>query len=412
MSKYYIFFTRNILPQTEAHLVHDVNTANAAANLGYPAILVYLQQQTQVFKYLDWLYPFPLNPIDWLYPFRPKKPSEELINFYNIQDKLRVITLTVPFSKKNTKWTHPSTWVCKYYFPFHIFKHTKILHTLDWNLVKTAIKSDIPVIYEREHNQHSKYEPEIVNSPLFQVAITVADSVRDNMIKNGMPPKKIVKLPLSFNQSFLVRQPEKSKKWRDKLLENQRKYLVVYSGGLYKFKGVDLLINVARRLPQIKFAFAGGNQTQVTAYQQLAKEVDNVIFLGYIQHQDLPSLLQAADILAHPHCSGEASTFTSPLKFFEYLSSGTPIVATEILPLLEFKTANIGAIWCEPDNPNKFADSLLEALENYPRKAEGYTEQIDFSRQFSWENRMKKIMSYVDDVFKPEMNCHYSDQIV
>ena len=390
MSKHYVFFTRSTLPQPEAHIVHDVNTANAVANLGYSAILVYLNQTNK-----------SSNPLDWFYPFRPQQPSAELVKYYNIQEKLKVLPLAMPFpiSDRGGKWNNTSTVVCKYYFPIHIFPKTKILHTLDWNLVKVAVKYGIPVIYEREHYQKNKYEQEIVNSPLFQVAVTVADSVRENMIANGMPPEKIVKLHLSFNQSFLIRQPEKSREWREQLLFSNRNKLVVYSGGLYKFKGVDLLIDAAKQLPQIQFAFAGGNKLQVTVYRQLAKEkkVDNVIFLGYVLHQDLPSLLQAADLLAHPHCSGEASTFTSPLKFFEYLSSGTPIIATEISPLLEFKTADIPITWCEPDNPTKFAHYLLHALESYPKKVEGYTKQIEFSRQFSWESRMEKIMSYVDD---------------
>lgn len=396
MSKHYIFFTRNVLPQPEAHIIHDVNTANAAANLGYSAILVYIQQGKKA-----------LNPLDWFYPFRPKKPSEELINFYNIQEKLKVIPLSMPLpiSEKGGKWTHPSTYVCKYYFPVHIFPHTKILHTLDWNLVKTAIRSGIPVIYEREHDRNGKYEPEIVNSPLFQVAITVADSVRENMIKNGMPPEKIVKLHLSYNQSFLVRQPEAAAEWRKKLLVDATEHLVVYSGGLYKFKGVDLLLDVAKELPRVQFAFAGGNETQLKAYRQLVqeKQVKNAIFLGYIQHERLPSLLQAADILAHPHLSGQAATFTSPLKFFEYLASGTPIVASEIPPLIEFKTANIVAGWCETDSVVAYTRALKQALETHPRKVEGYSEQIEFARQFSWESRLAKIMSYVDESLQPSI---------
>ena len=389
MSKHYIFFTRSTLPQPQAHIVHDVNTANAVANLGYSAILVYLNPTNK-----------SSNPLDWLYPFRPQKPSAALVKYYNIQEKLKVLPLAMPFpiSDRGGKWTNTSTIVCKYYFPLHIFPKTKILHTLDWNLVKAAIQFGIPVIYEREHSQKNKYELEIVNSPLFQVAVTVADSVRENMIANGMPPEKIIKLHLSFNQSFLIRQPEKAREWREKLLSSNRKKLVVYSGGLYKFKGVDLLLEVARQFPQIQFAFAGGNDLRLQTYRQIVKEkqIDNVIFLGYLPHEQLPSLLQAADILAHPHCSGEAATFTSPLKFFEYLASGTPIVATEIPPLLEFKEANIVAAWCEADSPTAYADALAKTLETHPYKEKGYTQQIDFARQFSWESRIEKIMSHVN----------------
>jgi glycosyltransferase involved in cell wall biosynthesis len=394
MNKHYIFFTKSTLPEPEAHIVHDVNTANAAANLGYSAILVYLQQTNNSF-----------NPFDWFFPWRSQQPSLEISKYYNIQEKLKVIPLAIPFpfTDHSNKWTNTSTLICKYYFPVHIFPRTQILHTLDWNLVKTAIKSGIPVIYEREHNQRNKYEPEIVNSHLFQIAITVADSVRDNMIANGMPSEKIVKFPLSFNQSFLLRESEKAFAWRKKLLVNNKEHLVVYSGGLYKFKGVDLLLDVAQELPQIQFVFAGGKETQLATYRQQVKDrqLDNVNFLGYIQHYQLPSLLQAADILAHPHCSGTAATFTSPLKFFEYLASGTPIVATEIPPLREFKNTPIVAGWCETDNPHAYAECLQQTLIKFPRKEEGYQEQIKFANQFSWESRMEKIMSFINPQFLP-----------
>jgi glycosyltransferase involved in cell wall biosynthesis len=388
MSKNYLFFTKSTLPQPEAHLVHDVNTANAVANLGYSAILVYLKKTQESY-----------NPLDWIQPFKPQKPTAELVKYYKISEQLKTISLAMPWpiSGGNNKWFNYSSYICKYYFPKYIFPQTKILHTLDWNLIKVAIRLGIPVIYEKEHNQYSKYEPEIVNSPLFQVAITVADSVKDNMIAMGMPAQKIVKLPLSFNSSFLIRNPIAAAKWRKQLLTDKRQHLVVYSGGLYSFKGVDLLLDVAEKLPQIQFAFAGGKPEQLQNYrQQVArKQLDNAIFLGYIQHESLPSLLQAADILAHPHLSGTASTFTSPLKFFEYLASGMPIVATEISPLKEFQEQNIIAGWCETDSVEAYTKCLMATLTKYPRKENGYSEQLKFARQFSWESRLEKIFSYL-----------------
>ena len=387
MKNNYIFFTKSTLPQPEAHIVHDVNTANAVANLGYSAILVYLKEAQQ-----------SLNPLDWIQPFKPQKPAKELVKYYQIGEHLKTISLAMPYpiSVKSNKWLNSSTYICKYYFPLHIFPRTKILHTLDWNLVKVAIRCGIPVIYEREHNQYNKYDREIVNSPLFQVAITVADSVKDNMIAMGMSPEKIVKLPLSFNSSFLIRYPEAASQWREKLLADCRAKLVLYSGGLYGFKGVDLLLDVAQQLPQIQFAFAGGKPEQLEHYRGLvtAKQLDNVTFLGYIQHEQLPSLLQAADILAHPHLSGAASTFTSPLKFFEYLASGMPIVATTIPPLLEFQAQNIIAGWCETDSVDAYVKCLEATLIKYPRKPHGYLKQLEFAKQFSWESRLEKILSY------------------
>ena len=120
-------------------------------------------------------------------------------------------------------------------------------------------------------------------------------------------------------------------------------------------------------------------------------------------HNELASLLQAADVLAHPHCSGKAATFTSPLKLFDYFASGTPIVATEIPSLVEFQDTQSITAWCEPDNPSKFAECLKQVLETHPRKVEGYPDSIEFVKQFSWENRAAKILSYVDESLLPSL---------
>jgi len=397
MSKYYVFFTRNVLPQPNvASLVQVAHSANAAANLGFPAVLVYLRKGWSAF-----------NPVDLLHPFRPRKPDEKLAKIYNIQDKLKVADLPMPWpiDLLDSKWTSSSTIVSKYYLPIHLLKSTQIVHSRDWNFIKAAIKNGIPAIYEQHHHESKKFEPEIVRNPLFQIAVTVADTVRESMIQNGMPPEKVIMLHNGFNHLFLARQTKDAQNWRQKLLTDGRQHLAVYAGGLYQFKGVDMLVDVANELPGVQFAIAGGNSSQVTAYQQLAKnkQVNNIKFLGYLPQNQLASLLQAADVLTHPHCLTEAATFTSPLKFFDYMASGTPIVATEIPSLLEFKSGNIAATWCAPDNPHQFAQSIQYSLTKYPRKVEGYAETMDFVKQFSWENRIERILSYVEESVRSQI---------
>jgi glycosyltransferase involved in cell wall biosynthesis len=400
MIKHYLFFTRNSLPQPRADLVQVVNCANAAANIGYSAVLTYLDQAHHL-----------RNPLKWLNPFRPDVPEHSLKQFYNIQDRLKVSALPVPslLSRSNSNWvnkyTHPSTIVSKYYFPFHLRPVTQIVHTRDWNFVKAAVKSGIPAIYEHHHHEQKQFEPEIVHHPLFQVAVTVAEPVRESMIQHGMPPEKVIKLHNGFNQSFLVRHTEAAEAWRQKLLVNGQQHLAVYSGGLHPFKGINLLIEVAKSLPDVLFVFAGGNETQVAAYRQLAAEhqVSNVKFLGFLIQEQLASLLQAADVLVHPHRSGEEATFTSPLKFFDYMASGTPIVATEILPLMEFKPSGVVAGWCEPDQPVQLRECLRRVLQTHPRRAEGYANSMEFVQQFSWENRIATVLKYVEDSFRPAL---------
>ncbi|MBI4781193.1 MAG: glycosyltransferase family 4 protein [Oscillatoriophycideae cyanobacterium NC_groundwater_1537_Pr4_S-0.65um_50_18] len=394
MTKHYIFFTRNTLPQPRADLVQVANCANAAANLGYASVLTYLKQQP------NWLY-----PQEWLEPFKPQQPEENLSQFYNLQDKLQVAALPIPWALTRThiKGCDSSTIASKYYLPLFMRSRTQLVHTRDWNFVKAAIKNGIPAIYEHHHHESKQFEPEIVHHPLFQIAVTVADTVRDTMIAHGMPPEKVVKLHNGFNQLFLKRQPEQAQIWRQKLLSHDQQKLMVYSGALHPFKGVDLLVEAAKSLPEEQFVLAGGDEAQVSSYRTLCQQqqIFNVKFLGYVVHQDLASLLQAADVLVHPHCLGKAATFTSPLKFFDYMASGTPIVSTEIPPLMEFKSAGVVAGWCEPDQAIALASTLQRVLESHPRRSEGYSDSMAFVQQFSWENRIVKILSYVEESLQP-----------
>jgi glycosyltransferase involved in cell wall biosynthesis len=409
--KHYIFFIGEELPQPEAHLVQSTNAANAAANLGYSTVLVYPDKQSRA-----------INLANLASPFLPKKTPTELIKYYNLNDKLKVAPLPMPWPIDHfqSKFTDSNTIATKYYLPFHILPTTKLVHSRNWNFVKAAIKNGIPAIYEHHHHEDKLFEPEIVKSPLFQIAVTVVDAIRETMIKNGIPPEKVIKLHNGFNRLFMQRQPEKAAEWRKKLLKNERSHLVVYAGALQQFKGIDVLIDVASEMLNVQFVCAGGKSTEIEYYQQLAKEkqVQNITFLGYVLHHELASLLQAADILAHPHCSGKAATFTSPLKLFDYFASGTPIVATKIPSLIEFQdtkafTGGFGvgkasrreaiAAWCEPDNPSKFAECLKRVLQTHPKRVEGYPDSVEFVKQFSWENRAAKILSYVDASLLPPL---------
>lgn len=398
MKNQYLFYTRNVSQQPDtAHEIHDVLCANAAANLGYASVLVYPEAKRG-----------SLNTLSLFSPYQPKQPNKDFVEFYDVQDKLKVASLPMPWPIDcvGGKYTASSTIVTRYYLPFHLLSRTKIVHTRDWNFVQAAVKNCIPTIYERHYFQKEKVPTAIAESPFLQIAITQSEIIRQSLIEQGFPPEKVVWLHNGFEQSFLLRQPEEAAAWRKELLRDESQHLVVYSGALYPFKGIDVLIDAAKKLPQVQFAITGGKTEQVTAYQQLAKDkqVENIKFLGWVlPRQRLVSLFQAADILVHPHCSGKSANFTNPVKFFQYMASGTPIVITEIPPLMPFKDMPLAAVWCEPDNPDKLAQALKQALEIYPRKIEGYSQNIELAKPFSWENRIEKILSYVDESLRPQL---------
>jgi glycosyltransferase involved in cell wall biosynthesis len=390
MKKHCIFFTKNTLPKPGmASAIQFVNSANAAANIGYPAVLVYLDESRRSY-----------NPVNWIYPYRLEPPKKSLMDFYNVQDRLKTVTLPNPWPiDKLGKNRISSAMLSKRYFlPFGVLPHAKLFYVRDWNFAKMAVERKVPCVLEWHFPCNDSFNPEIVNDRSFKITVVVSTYVKNDVIKHGMPPEKILQVHSGVNQVFFTRDHVKIQKWRGKLLNGKCQYLAVYSGGLYKFKGIDLLIEVSTKLPQIHFLLAGGEKPQIKKYQKLAeaKKATNITFLGYVSHSELVGLLKAADILLHPHLLGEASTFTSPLKFFEYMASGTPVVATEILPLMEFKDLSLAMVWCKPDDPVLLSGCIENALKMFPRKEMGYRENVEFARQFTWEKRMERIFERAD----------------
>ncbi|ACB53092.1 putative Glycosyl transferase, group 1 [Crocosphaera subtropica ATCC 51142] len=389
--KYYLVYSELSQQPDSAHEIHDVMCANAMANLGYETILTYPDNPQS-----------NLNLGSLLFPFHLQKPTNNFIEFYDIQDRLNILPLLIPnVIRKGINRFNLSSLVCKYYLPLHLKNKLKAVHTRNWNFAKAAVKNNIPTIFERHYFAENKFDQEIVNHPYFRVCISQSEVTRQSIIEAGMPPEKAIWLHNGFNQTFLERHLEDAETWRKQLLKNNREKLIVYSGALYPFKGIDLLIDVAKLLPNIQFAITGGTEEQVQQYQALAnnKQVDNITFLGWIiPRSRLISLFQAADILAHPHLSGKSANFTNPVKFFQYLASGTPIVATEIPPLMSFKQTVPIAVWCPPDDPSIFAQSIEKALEIYPRKSIGYQENIKYSQEYSWEKRAEKIIKYLPEL--------------
>ncbi len=241
--------------------------------------------------------------------------------------------------------------------------------------------------------------------PLLQVVVTVIDTVRESIIRNGVPEKKVVTVPNGFNSQFLARHPQAAQGWRDRLLPPPFTQLVGYAGALHEFKGIDVLLEIAPQFPQVKFALAGGPIDQQQHYRDRIANLGlkNVDLLGFLAQQDLAHLLQAADALAHPHLLGQAATFTSPLKLFDYLASGTPVVATRIPSLENWPLAGQIAAWCDPNQPQAFADSLRQVLAQHLRPAEGFAPNVAALQPYSWEARAEKILSHVDARYHPQL---------
>jgi glycosyltransferase involved in cell wall biosynthesis len=370
-----------------------VQCANAAANLGYAPWLVYLDHSPRAWR-----------PQRWVNP-RPHAVEQDFAHFFNIQQRLQLLPLAMPWpiDRVRHKLTNSSTIACKYYWPLHLQSKTALVHTRDWNFAKATLKSQVPVIFECHHLDQKPFEPEFAQSPWLQAVVTVINTVKANILERGMPAEKVHVVPNGFNQNFLRRAPEAANQWRRQLLGNKYTKLAVYAGALYPFKGIDLILEIAPQLPMVKFVLAGGPEDQQLHYRRIVQErpLGNVELVGFLAQQDLAHLLQGADVLLHPHLLGPASTFTSPLKLFDYIAAGTPIVASRIPSLTGWPFDELVDVWCKPNHPPALATGLRDLLNRQGRPPAGFTRDAKVLQQFSWEARIEAILEHVEPRYRP-----------
>jgi len=101
--------------------------------------------------------------------------------------------------------------------------------------------------------------------------------------------------------------------------------VVLYSGNLEPYQGVDVLLQAAPRVPEAWFVFMGGEPAVVEALRARAG-AGRVVFAGQRPPSELPSFLALADVLVSPRLHGE----NTPFKIYTYLASGRPLVATRL----------------------------------------------------------------------------------
>ncbi len=139
--------------------------------------------------------------------------------------------------------------------------------------------------------------------------------------------------------------------------------LILYTGTFEAYQGLGLLFDSARLVvefrPDARLVLAGGRPEQIESARAMARAAgleNAIVFAGQRAPEDIPRFLDAADVLVSPRSSGT----NTPLKIYQYLRSGRPIVATRLLTHTQVLDDDV-AILTAP-TAAAFANGILGAL--------------------------------------------------
>jgi glycosyltransferase involved in cell wall biosynthesis len=148
--------------------------------------------------------------------------------------------------------------------------------------------------------------------------------------------------------------------------------IVIWVGGYYPWHDLELLLEsfalVLKKHPSAKLILVGDGQTR----QAIAQKIQNnglqqsVIMTGTIAHADVPDMLSIADIAVVPSAPVAASHggTGAPLKLFEYMAAGKPIVATNLNQAAEVIQDGHNGLLVEAGDVNRFAEAIVTLLDH------------------------------------------------
>lgn len=174
--------------------------------------------------------------------------------------------------------------------------------------------------------------------------------------------------------------------------------VMLYTGSLSPQKGAMFLAQAATSLPDTHIALVGGTAEECTALR--ARTGPAVFIHSSIAHKDIPALLHDADMLVMPYLdSGDLIPFMSPLKLFEYLASGTPVLAADVPVLRSILDPGRN---CQTFTPGS-AKALHQAVQTLrhmtqPERQTLQTRQQDTAAHYTWAQRAQKILAWQQEL--------------
>jgi glycosyltransferase involved in cell wall biosynthesis len=223
------------------------------------------------------------------------------------------------------------------------------------------------------------------------VNICHSNYTRGKYLNIGVPADKLVCVHNGYEPERL-REPLTVEAAKRKVGLSPDRRTVVYTGRVNHKKGLDLVVQAARLLPDIQFVLVGSYGDG--PIEALARDVPNVTIVPFQPAEKLADYIFAADLLLIPPSWAPLAKYGStvlPLKLFFYLASGRPILAGQTPDVQEVLRHGENAFLCRPDDVAALVEGVKAVLGDAALSAHlAETAQAE-SRDLTWSARARKI---------------------
>ncbi len=180
-------------------------------------------------------------------------------------------------------------------------------------------------------------------------------------------------------------------------------FRLMYHGVITKNRGIKNVVKALELLQEqdIEFLLLGSGK-ESCRLKKLVKKIgleDKVFFYENVSHEQVPKFINGIDAGIVPLPRFAAWNVSSPIKVFEYLACGKPVVVTKIPAHISIFNGKSFAFWAENSSPSAVAKAILDAQKSKGDFKKLGLEARDFvGKNFTWERQISKLETFLRGV--------------
>ncbi|MDD3896363.1 MAG: glycosyltransferase family 4 protein [Candidatus Peribacteraceae bacterium] len=280
-----------------------------------------------------------------------------------------------------------------------------LLYTRSPALLPSLLHTGIPVLLELHQlpRRNRKSFVHLCNNCRSVACLT--SPMRDELLQWGVDPSKLFVEGDAVDATWLTRVPD-THRFRQRYEIPENVPVVGYAGQLASMgieKGVEVLlqslVQIHRNGMQVHALIAGGPASAQQKFEvSLSSDMEPFVhFTGSLKQQDIPDLLASCDVLVYPAPRSDHSYFqrdTSPLKLFEYMAVGKPIVCADLPPLHDVLSEE-HVTFAVPGDAESFSGAIASVLSDPDTAFRKVARAKQLVASHTWEKRMERILRSV-----------------
>jgi len=174
-----------------------------------------------------------------------------------------------------------------------------------------------------------------------------------------------------------------------------------YFGHLYSGRGIEIIEDMAAVRPDVLFLVFGGNDGDVES-RRLANSCTNLHYMGHVEHSQAQCIMRLVDVLLMPYqeivsigVSGhDTARWMSPMKMFEYMATGVPIISSDLPVLREVLKDGENALLVPPAESGAWISAMDRLLEDKELgRSIGLSAHEAYKVEHTWTKRAQSLLN-------------------